>query len=189
VYFQVANLAEQHHRVRRRRDYELEGRSARDSLESAFATLGDTRPPAVALELVLTAHPTEATRRTVLAAHQRMARLLDRLDDERATERERLDVEERLAAEVTALWQTDEVRALAASIGVATRMTGVSDELLASIERDERELPDYAAEIGVRNDDEPYRRKLSFVWHKLDADTRAGELADDLAVVDRSLRA
>src|SRR5207248_2062992 len=120
VYFQVANLAEQHHRVRRRRDYELEGRSARDSLESAFATLGDTRPPDVALELVLTAHPTEATRRTVLAAHQRMARLLDRLDDERATERERLDVEERLAAEVTALWQTDEVR---------SRRPRVSDEI------------------------------------------------------------
>src|SRR5436190_2022301 len=93
---------------------------ADERLRRDVRLLGNTRPPDVALELVLTAHPTEATRRTVLAAHQRMARLLDRLDDERATDRERLDVEERLAAEVTALWQTDEVR---------SRRPRVSDEI------------------------------------------------------------
>jgi len=90
--------------VRRRRDYELEGRAAHDSLEATFATLDAASPDEIAaaaarlsLELVLTAHPTEAARRTVLAAHLRLAELLDRLDDARLTERGRTEVEGRLA--------------------------------------------------------------------------------------------
>src|SRR5207248_713664 len=69
LYFQLANMAEQHHRVRRRRDYELEGRVARESLDETFALLATLPPDEVAaaadglsLELVLTAHPTEAAR-------------------------------------------------------------------------------------------------------------------------------
>jgi len=83
------------------------------------------------------------------------------------------------------------VRALAAATGVSSRITPVSDELVRSIERDERELPDYAAAIGDQNADEPYRRKLSFIWHRLDADAyeSADAFAADLAVLDRSLRA
>ena len=74
----------------------------------------------------------------------------------------------------------------------------MSDELTASIERDEHELAAFAAEIGDQNFDEPYRRKLSFVGHRLDnlldrspepgyAD--AGELLADLELMDASLRA
>src|SRR5207244_3043003 len=114
LYFQLANMAEQHHRVRRRRDYELEGRVARESLEETFALLDRHEAAAAAaglsLELVLTAHPTEAARRTVLAAHLRMSGLLERLDEPRLTGRERAAVEGALATEVTALWQADEVR-------------------------------------------------------------------------------
>jgi phosphoenolpyruvate carboxylase len=64
----------------------------------------------LSLELVLTAHPTEATRRTVLAAHLRLARLLAQLDDSSLTPARRRRVEAALAEEVTLLWQTDEVR-------------------------------------------------------------------------------
>src|SRR3954468_20963735 len=39
TYFQLANLAEQHHRLRRRREYEHEERVPRESLEEAFARL------------------------------------------------------------------------------------------------------------------------------------------------------
>src|SRR5207253_3642438 len=124
LYFQLANMAEQHHRVRRRRDYELEGRVARESLEETFALLDRHEAAAAAaglsLELVLTAHPTEAARRTVLAAHLRMSGLLERLDEPRLTGRERAAVEGALAAEVTALWQADEVR---------SRRPRVSDEI------------------------------------------------------------
>src|SRR5690348_10232540 len=65
LYFQLANVAEQQHRVRRLRAYREEGRVPRESL----AAVEELRP--VSLGLVLTAHPTEATRRTVLAAHLR----------------------------------------------------------------------------------------------------------------------
>src|SRR4051812_28455231 len=39
LYFQLATLAEQHHRLRRRREYEHEKRIARESLAEAFARL------------------------------------------------------------------------------------------------------------------------------------------------------
>ena len=83
------------------------------------------------------------------------------------------------------------MRALAAEIGVSSKLTTVDEELLESIARDERELPDYAEAIGDQNLDEPYRRKLSFMWRRLDADAyeSADRLADDLALLDRSLRA
>ena len=62
----------------------------RESLAEALARLGDAgiseeelqaAAARVSVELVLTAHPTEATRRTILASHQRIAGLLRALDD------------------------------------------------------------------------------------------------------------
>ncbi len=119
LFFQLANIAEQHHRIRRRREYEAEGRVQRESLADAFAQLERSGVDAAALaaagsrlrvELVLTAHPTEATRRTVLEAHRRVAALLARLDDDGIPGSERRRVEASLAEEITLLWQTDEVR-------------------------------------------------------------------------------
>jgi phosphoenolpyruvate carboxylase len=290
LYFQLVNLAEQHHRLRRRRQYEHEQRVPRESLADAFARLeraGISRRKLTAtgrrlsLELVLTAHPTEATRRTALAAQVRLHRLLDELDDPALPRSAREAVEASLAEEITALWQTDEVRSrrprivdeirhglwffeqsllgvapalvgdlrrhlsdtpaplrfgswiggdqdgnpaagprtiaeaidrartlalsryrsevreLAASIGVASTLVRVSDELRDSLARDEAAFAAYAARIGDTNDTEPYRRKLSFVWHRLeetlarrpDGYASPVELAADLDVIDRSLRA
>ncbi len=119
LYFQLANIAEQHHRIRRRRASEREGRVQRESLAEALARLGDAgvsedelRAAAarVSVELVLTAHPTEATRRTILASHQRIAGLLRALDDAELTPSRRAEAEDSLAEEITILWQTDEVR-------------------------------------------------------------------------------
>ncbi len=117
LYFQLANTAEQHHRLRRRREYAQEQRAPRESLADAFARLAEV-PPAllsqrlagVSLELVLTAHPTEATRRTLLRAHARIAAILDRLDEARMSAAEQAGLEDELAEEITLLWQTDEVR-------------------------------------------------------------------------------
>ena len=88
TYFQLANTAEQHHRIRRRRAYTQEVEVPRESLAEAFERLSVVpadelwrRLRKVSLELVLTAHPTEATRRTMLRAHVRIAGLLTRLDD------------------------------------------------------------------------------------------------------------
>ncbi len=119
LFFQLVNIAEQHHRIRRRREYEAEGRIPRESLAEAFGQLDDGGVDDAALqaagarlrvELVLTAHPTEATRRTVLEAHRRVAAHLARLDDDGTPPSERRRVEDALAEEITLLWQTDEIR-------------------------------------------------------------------------------
>ena len=119
LFFQLVNIAEQHHRIRRRREYEAEGRVPRESLAEAFAQVDrggvdDAELQAAGarlrVELVLTAHPTEATRRTVLEAHRRVAALLARLDDDGTPASERRRVEAGLAEEITLLWQTDEIR-------------------------------------------------------------------------------
>ena len=117
IYFQLANTAEQHHRLRRRRDYARDNRPPRESLDEAFEELAGVpedelaeRLANVSLEIVLTAHPTEATRRTFLVAHIRIAALLARFDDPDLTAPERAEIEAALAEEITILWQTDEVR-------------------------------------------------------------------------------
>ena len=119
IFFQLTNIAEQHHRLRRRRQYEHEGRVPRESLADAVARLreagvGDDQLLAASIRLevrpVLTAHPTEASRRTILQAHQRLATALRRLDDPELPHSTQRRVREQIAEEVTVLWQTDEVR-------------------------------------------------------------------------------
>ncbi|HEX6723833.1 MAG TPA: phosphoenolpyruvate carboxylase [Gaiella sp.] len=119
VYFHLANIAEQHHRVRRRREHEREGGTPRESLAEALELLQregvvleevEAAARTVSVELVLTAHPTEALPRTILEKHRRIAELLDELDDPRLTPAERSEREAALAEEITILWQTDEVR-------------------------------------------------------------------------------
>ena len=82
-----------------------------------------------------------------------------------------------------------EVRALAVAVASARSLVQVSDALVASLERDERELPEYAAEIGSRNELEPYRRKLSFMWWRLGNGgySSADQLLADLRVIRESL--
>ena len=282
LYFQLANLAEQHHRLRRRREDAHEGRVSRESLDDAFRQLDavpadelEARANGTSIRLVLTAHPTETTRRSVLLAHIRIQEQLVVLDDARLSPTERREAEERIAEEVTLLWQTDEVRhdrlrisdeirhvlwffehslmsaatdllrgwrerlpgaptpltfgswvggdmdgnpaagpasidealerarelalaryrdevrALAVEIAAARSLVAVSDELEGSLTRDEEELPTYAAEVGARNQLEPYRRKLSFMWWRLGNDgyRAASELLDDLRVIRCSLTA
>ncbi|MBV8395596.1 MAG: phosphoenolpyruvate carboxylase [Actinobacteria bacterium] len=119
LYFQLANIAEQHHRVRRRRAYEREGRVGHESIPDAIARLdgggvaGDAlRAGAerMSVEIVLTAHPTEATRLGVLRAHRRIATLLRELDDPDLAASGEARVHRALAEEITVLWQSDEVR-------------------------------------------------------------------------------
>jgi phosphoenolpyruvate carboxylase len=124
TYFQLANTAEQHHRIRRRREQLGEEGTPRESLDEAFARLAGLpaelvreRLEHVSLELVLTAHPTEATRRTMLRGHVRIAGWLARLDDPDLTQAERAELESRLAEEITIFWQTDEVRSERPGVG------------------------------------------------------------------------
>src|SRR4051812_20816377 len=116
LQLQLANISEERERVRRRREYDRAGARQRESLMEAADVLrregADLAAAVRALhvELVLTAHPTEATRRSVLDHQLDIARLLDALDDARigGTQRRRLlgDLRESL----TLWWLTDEVR-------------------------------------------------------------------------------
>ncbi|MBB6671250.1 phosphoenolpyruvate carboxylase [Cohnella nanjingensis] len=121
IYFQLVNIAEQNHRIRRKRDYERSaGESVQPgSIESAIQELKEKNLPieevqellsGISLELVMTAHPTEAMRRAVLDIHKRIANDMMELDNPSLTYREREKLREQLLNEVLTLWQTDELR-------------------------------------------------------------------------------
>ncbi|TVY08492.1 phosphoenolpyruvate carboxylase [Paenibacillus cremeus] len=121
IYFQLINIAEQNHRIRRKRDYErTAGENVQPgSIEDVVRGLKSQNINAdevqgilqgISLELVMTAHPTEATRRAVLDIHQRIANRVMELDNPNLTFREREQLREQLLGEVITLWQTDELR-------------------------------------------------------------------------------
>lgn len=121
LYFQLVNLAEQHHRVRRKREYERGHRGPQPgSLASLARTLRQrrVRPAEVAallgdlsIDLVVTAHPTEATRRTVLASLRSLYDLLERRENPLLSPRELEQIRDEMKELLTVLWQTSEVRA------------------------------------------------------------------------------
>ncbi len=117
TYFAVVNLAERVHRIRRRRDYL---RSGGDPQEGGLADTARRLAAAgvtpqqltelvdrLQIEPVFTAHPTEATRRTLLEKEQIIGRLLvERLDPSRTPDEEAAALA-RIREEVTVTWQTD----------------------------------------------------------------------------------
>lgn len=120
-FLTLANIAEQHHRVRRRRDYQRhpEARPQRGSFARSVARLIEAGvAPAelrdaigrLRVELVLTAHPTEVVRRTLRQRHRRIGDLLAARDRADLTPAERDAVVDDLRREVAAAWKTDEVR-------------------------------------------------------------------------------
>jgi phosphoenolpyruvate carboxylase len=119
TFFMLANVAENHHRVRRRRQHAHAGDPPQpDSVAGTLARLrseGVSREtiaallPRLRVQPVFTAHPTEATRRTLREAEQHLAALLAAGDDPRLSTQDRAHLHGRLAAEVELLWQTDRV--------------------------------------------------------------------------------
>lgn len=130
-YFQLVNLAEQHHRARRRRDYARSGEPQPGSLADEIGDLAKTLQPArffevlarTNIELVFTAHPSEAQRRTVLDKHRRIAHLLARRERAELVPAERAEMDLALREEVTTLWQTDEVRQAKPRVGDEVKNT------------------------------------------------------------------
>ena len=120
-FLNLANIAEQHHRERRRRDYARDPNGAPQpgSCAETFARLrsagvsADVLARAIAstrIELVITAHPTEIARRTLTQKHNRIARILAFRDRPDLTAAEQDESLEDLYREIAASWQTDEVR-------------------------------------------------------------------------------
>ena len=121
IYFELTNLAETNHRKRRRRAALLSPsrppqpgsirgtlrrmRDAGMTFETALEFLGQ-----ISVVPVFTAHPTEVARRTVLFKRRRIAEDLERLDRLPLADAEAREREASISAEISALWQTDEVR-------------------------------------------------------------------------------
>ncbi len=121
IYFELTNLAETNHRKRRRRAAKLhpEQPPLEGSFRGTFRRMCAAGIDAgQALEVlrkikvvpVFTAHPTEVARRTVLLKRRRIGKQLERLDRLPLTEADASRFEALIFAEVTSLWQTDEVR-------------------------------------------------------------------------------
>jgi phosphoenolpyruvate carboxylase len=114
----LANIAEDRHHVRRRLHHERQGHLQEGSLAMTFERLhkADVRAADVAQTLqhayispVLTAHPTEVQRKSILDAERAIAELVGQRD-ELHTERELRDNEDIIRARVTQLWQTRMLR-------------------------------------------------------------------------------
>lgn len=118
TWFQVVNLAEKVHRIRRRRQYFVSEmapqpygvedslvklRARGFTLEQVLELLKTLR-----IEPVFTAHPIESTRRTLLRMQQRIARLLLARLNPTLTPQEMRSVWGRIRTEITTGWQTEE---------------------------------------------------------------------------------
>lgn len=141
LFFLLINTAEQVHRVRRRKAYRKNHHNSSQtaSLKWAFEELKRQGKDAATVRTsvanlrarpVLTAHPTEATRRTVLNLQARLADALLRRDDCSTGEASKL--EERMEGDIELLWLTDEVRKNRPSVmdEVSTVIWYLEDRLL-----------------------------------------------------------
>ncbi len=117
AWFRMVNLAEQVHRIRRQRAWAAGERPQPESLESVLGRLRDgglrytdLEPllDELLIEPVLTAHPTEATRRSILEKEQRMAAYLIRRFDRTQSARVLHRWMDRVRMELTIAWQTAE---------------------------------------------------------------------------------
>jgi len=132
-YFELINLAETNHRKRRRRAALLDATAApqRGSLRGTFRRLRDAGVDrAEALQLlaricitpVFTAHPTEVARRSVMFKRRRISEILEQLDSVPIPPAELDAMQTSLLAEITALWQTDDVRTARPTVRDEVRM-------------------------------------------------------------------
>jgi phosphoenolpyruvate carboxylase len=121
VYFHLANLAEEHQRIRTLRDRDTSAEPVRESLAATMVTLhstvGDDERAALlgGLEVhpVLTAHPTEARRRAVTEALRRIGAQLDALNDAGRGAAAHAEARRRLREEIDLLWRTSALRSQA----------------------------------------------------------------------------
>jgi phosphoenolpyruvate carboxylase len=136
-YFELINLAETNHRKRRRLANQLEATGStvekvqRGSLRGTLRQLklaGVTAKQAfellqkVCISPVFTAHPTEVARRSVMFKRRRISDLLEQIDRIPLPASEMEALERDLTAEITALWQTDDVRTARPTVRDEIRM-------------------------------------------------------------------
>lgn len=115
-FLTLANIAEQRHAVSRVMDEQF---SATQELESVFELLSTSgieakdmqeHVAALNIDLVLTAHPTEIIRRTVIHKYDEISRCLDELELSGRTEREERLINKRLSELISQIWHSQDFR-------------------------------------------------------------------------------
>ena len=120
-FLNLSNIAEQHHRERLHRQHQrypgdpggdqgIANVLQRLQQEQISADVIDGTLQDLSVELVLTAHPTEVTRRTLIRKYDQMADLLGELDRPDLTDDELAFRREKLYRLILAAWSTDEIR-------------------------------------------------------------------------------
>ncbi|WP_010113489.1 phosphoenolpyruvate carboxylase [Acinetobacter sp. P8-3-8] len=119
-FLNFANIAEQYHVVRSRRQSEFdENAPSPNVLDHLFSKFKDQNISAETLykqicelkiELVLTAHPTEVSRRTLIQKYDGINNCLSTFDQQKLTPKQRADVLTDLKQLICSAWQTDEIR-------------------------------------------------------------------------------
>jgi phosphoenolpyruvate carboxylase len=126
LYFRLVNLAEQNHRIRRARVHASRAAPQRGSLaavlvamKAAGVSAERAREAIGSLEvtLTLTAHPSEATRRTLLEKLYHIAQILEHRDRCDLTPSEKDAATRDVRDQIATLWQTDEVRRERPTVG------------------------------------------------------------------------
>lgn len=120
-FLNFANIAEQYNRIRRGRSYKM-----RPELGPQLGSLEQVLPKILGLginpddvynallnldiQLVLTSHPTEVKRRTIIIKYNHITRALEKLDRQILTPDECVAIKDNISQEMTSVWQTSEVR-------------------------------------------------------------------------------
>ncbi len=154
AYFHLANIAEQVHRAD---ELAVRSEDEQASLEATVKAIAEAGVPleevdaavrGLELRPVFTAHPTESARRSTLIKRRRVAELLERRSDPRASPEARARHDRRLAEVIDLLWQTDELRwerphPLEEAASAVFHLDGVFAEVLPDL------LEDLVTQLGA----------------------------------------
>lgn len=170
TYFShLANLAEDRHHIRRRAVHERAGDLQEGSLARTLQRLhkAGIAPGAIVDTLahshispVLTAHPTEVQRKSILDAERAIARLLGERDEQERLPRERADIEAQIRARVTQLWQTRLLRFTKLTVAdeIENALSYYEATFLTQIPRLYRDLEEGLGDLGERAVIAPFLR-------------------------------
>lgn len=170
TYFShLANLAEDRHHIRRRAVHERAGDTQEGSLARTLQRLhkAGIAPAEVVRTLasahispVLTAHPTEVQRKSILDAERAIARLLGERDAQERLPRERADIEAQIRARVTQLWQTRLLRFTKLTVAdeIENALSYYEATFLTQIPRLYRELEEGLGDAGHSASIAPFLR-------------------------------
>lgn len=115
-FLNLTNIAEQYQSISRHHDDKY---ASDRSIQALFTRLKQQNIPSeqiiatidnLLVELVLTAHPTEVTRRSLAHKHVEINKCLSKLDHDDVTEKERKEIERRLLQLIALAWHTNEIR-------------------------------------------------------------------------------